>query len=554
MLQAEAIREAIEDAGFDATILEDSASKPSSVVCRLRITGMTCSACSGSIEAALRGLPGVSRATVALAIEEAEVEYNPCRLDQAQLVAAIEDVGFASELVSVGSDRTQIVLKLEGVQSQTDAITAENALLAIPGVKMVEMDYVAADLIALVSYDPDVTGPRFLIEQLEQPSSYPKSFGATVVSSRDRGRSNEVKRYELHFLWSTIFTVPIFLISMVFNHIPVLWVCLESKVVNMLSLGTVLRWILATPVQFVIGWRFYAASYRALSHGSANMDVLVALGTNTAYFYSVYTSLRAATSTTFMGADFFQTSAMLISFILLGKYLEVIAKGKTSEAIAKLLNLAPSTALLVTLSENGAVSSEREVSSQLVQRHDVMKVVPGAKVPADGLVLYGQSHVNESMITGEAHPVPKQPGDKVTGGTINENGVLFVKATRVGSETALAQIVQLVEIAQMSKAPVQQFADQVSKYFVPFVSLINFLSRTVCYGVVIDRTLRRNDCLELSVCWEHRSPAFPSLKLNLIKFCVPFEGGPGSYSHLARVVRCRPSKCLSQVLDPNVHG
>jgi Cu+-exporting ATPase len=203
------------------------------------------------------------------------------------------------------------------------------------------------------------------------------------------------------------------------------------------------------------------------------MDVLIALGTNAAYFYSVYVVGRAVFSSHFKGSDFFETSSMLISFILLGKYLEVLAKGKTSQAIAKLMDLTPDTAILLTQDDKGNVIGEREIDSRLIQKNDVIKVVPGAKVASDGFVVWGQSHVNESMITGEAKPVGKIKGDMVIGGTVNENGVLHVKVTRVGSESALSQIVRLVESAQMAKAPVQKFADQISKYFVPIVIVIS---------------------------------------------------------------------------------
>ena len=247
------------------------------------------------------------------------------------------------------------------------------------------------------------------------------------------------------------------------------------------GVGEILRWVLSTLVQFIIGRRFYTGSYKALHHGSANMDVLIALGTNAAYFYSVYLVLGAAASKDFKSIDFFETRSMLISFILLGKYLEISAKGKTSDAIAKLMDLAPETAILLTLDCEGNVITEEEIDSRLIQKNDVIKILPGAKVASDGFVIWGQSHVNESMITGEARPVAKRKGDTVIGGTVNENGVLHIKATRVGSESALSQIVQLVESAQMAKAPVQKFADRISKYFVPLVnikmpsSLIGFL-------------------------------------------------------------------------------
>ncbi|KAL2987363.1 hypothetical protein AAZX31_11G024000 [Glycine max] len=231
--------------------------------------------------------------------------------------------------------------------------------------------------------------------------------------------------------------------------------------------GTLLRCEFATPVQFIIRRRFYVGAYKALRKGSANMDVLIVLGTNAAYFYSLYVVERAALSRHFKGSDFFETSSMLISFILLGKYLKVLAKGKTSQAIAKLMNLTPETATLLTQDDEGSVVSERQIDSRLIQKDDVIKVVPRAKVASDGFVIWGQGHVNESTITGEAKPVAKRKGDMVIGGTVNENGVLHVKVTRVGSESVLSQFVRLVESAQMAKAPVQKIADHISKYFVP---------------------------------------------------------------------------------------
>jgi Cu+-exporting ATPase len=282
-------------------------------------------------------------------------------------------------------------------------------------------------------------------------------------------RRKEINTYWKYFAWSCVFTVPVVLLAMIFMYIPAIKQGLMTKVVNMLDVGQVLRCILTTPVQFVIGWRFYYGAYKSLRHGSANMDVLIALGTNAAYFYSLYSILRAATSPTFTGTDFFETSAMLITFILLGKYLEILAKGKTSEALEKLMDLTPDTAILVTLDEAGDVKEERVISTQLIQRKDIIKVLPGSKVPTDGVVRSGQSHVNESMITGEAVPVSKGAGDRVIGGTMNENGALLVQATHVGAETALSQIVHLVEAAQMAKAPVQKYADRISRVFVPCV-------------------------------------------------------------------------------------
>ncbi|XP_074343217.1 putative copper-transporting ATPase HMA5 isoform X2 [Apium graveolens] len=435
---------------------------------------MTCSTCSTTVESALQAVPGVLKAQVALATEEAQVQYDPKIVSQSQILDTIEDTGFEAILISSGQDLSRVELKIDGMRSVNSIKIVENSLEALPGVQDIDIDPELQKF--SLSYKSNMTGPRNFIKVIESTGSgrykakiYPEGEGG-----RDAHKRQEIKQYFRYFLWSLIFTIPIFLTSMIFMYIPGIKHGLKRKVVNMLEIGALMRWILATPVQFIIGKRFYTGSYKALKHGSANMDVLIALGTNAAYFYSVYLVLRAATSPHFEATDFFETSSMLISFILLGKYLEILAKGKTSEAIAKLMNLAPDTATLLTFDSEGNVANEEEIDSRLIQRNDVIKILPGAKVASDGTVIWGQSHVNESMITGEARPVAKRQGDTVIGGTVNENGVLHIKATHVGSESALAQIVRLVESAQMAKAPVQKFADRISKYFVPTVIALSF--------------------------------------------------------------------------------
>ncbi|XP_040255528.1 copper-transporting ATPase HMA5 isoform X4 [Aegilops tauschii subsp. strangulata] len=471
----EKIRETIEDVGFGAKLIDEELKEKSILVCRLHIKGMTCTSCANTVESALQAVPGVQRASVALAIEEAEIRYNRRVVAAIQLVNAVEESGFEAILVTAGEDRSRIDLKVDGILNERSVMIVKSSVQALPGVEDIKIDTELQKI--TISYKPDQTGPRDLIEVIESAGSghiavsiYPEADG------REQHRNGEITQYRQSFLWSLLFTIPVFLTSMVFMYIPGLKEGLDKKVVNMMSIGELLRWILSTPVQFVIGRKFYTGAYKAMCHGSPNMDVLIALGTNTAYFYSVYSVLRAATSENYMSTDFFETSSMLISFILLGKYLEILAKGKTSEAIAKLMDLAPETATVLMYDKEGNVVSEKEIDSRLIQKNDVIKVIPGGKVASDGFVIWGQSHVNESMITGESRPVAKRKGDTVIGGTVNENGVLHVRATFVGSESALAQIVRLVESAQMAKAPVQKFADQISKVFVPLVILLSFLT------------------------------------------------------------------------------
>lgn len=473
IIDAKTIRETIENAGFQV----ESFSEQDIAVCRLRIKGMACTSCAESIERALSAADGVKKAVVGLALEEAKVHFDPNVTNPKKIIEVVEDAGFEADVISSGNDVNQVHLKLDGVHSPEDAKAIISALELAIGVNHVDMDVEGKTV--TVNYDADVIGPRSLIECIRDAAVGPTSYDAKVYvppRQREVDRQHEIQMYRNQFLWSCLFSVPVFLFAMVLPMLPPYGNWLHYKIHNMLTIGMLLRWILCTPVQFIIGQRFYIGAYYALKRKSANMDVLVAVGTNAAYFYSLYILIKDLTSEKFEGHDFFETSAMLISFILLGKYLEVVAKGKTSDALAKLTELAPETACLVTIDGDGNVDSETEISTQLIQRNDLFKIVPGAKVPVDGIVIDGQSYVNESMISGEANPVAKRSGDKVIGGTVNENGCIIVKATHVGSETALSQIVQLVEAAQLARAPVQKLADQISRFFVPTVVAAAFIT------------------------------------------------------------------------------
>ncbi|KAL2319315.1 hypothetical protein Fmac_028284 [Flemingia macrophylla] len=465
LVTAKQIRESIEESGFGV----DEVHEQDIVVCRVKIKGMACTSCSESLEYALQMVEGVKKAIVGLALEEAKVHFDPNLTNVDKIIEAIEDAGFGADPISSGNDANKVHLKLEGVHSAEDANVVMSSLELAVGVNHVEMDL--SEHKFTVSYDPDITGPRSLIHCVQEASCGPKRYQATLYSPRQREKDkvNEIRMYRDQFLFSCLFSVPVFVFAMVLPMIPPYGNWLDYKLHNMLTLGLLLRWILSTPVQFIVGKRFYVGSYHALKRKSANMDVLVALGTNAAYFYSLYILIKALTSDTFEGQDFFETSSMLISFILLGKYLEIVAKGKTSDALGKLIQLVPDKAYLVEIDNDGNILTESAIDTQLVQKNDVIKIVPGAKIPVDGIVIKGKSYANESMITGEARPIDKGPGDKVISGTINENGCLLVKATHVGSDTALSQIVQLVETAQLAKAPVQKLADHISRVFVPIV-------------------------------------------------------------------------------------
>ncbi|KAJ4901632.1 Copper-transporting ATPase RAN1 [Raphanus sativus] len=463
LVKEEDIKEAIEDAGFEAEILAEPVTSGTkthpTLVGQFTIGGMTCAACVNSVEGILRDLPGVKRAVVALATSLGEVEYDPNVISKDDIVTAIEDAGFEGSLVQ-SNQQDKLLLRVDGVFNELDAQVLEGILTRLNGVRQFRLDRITGEL--EVVFDPEVVSSRSLVDGI-QGEGYGK-FKLRVMSpyerltSKDTGEASNMFR---RFISSLSLSIPLFFIQVICPHIALfdtvlVWRCGPFMV------GDWLKWALVSVIQFVIGKRFYVAAWRALRNGSTNMDVLVALGTSASYFYSVGALLYGAV-TGFWSPTYFDASAMLITFVLLGKYLESLAKGKTSDAMKKLVQLTPATAILIE------GKGEREIDALLIQPGDSLKVLPGGKIPADGVVVWGSSYVNESMVTGESVPVSKEVDSPVIGGTINMHGVLHIKATKVGSDAVLSQIISLVETAQMSKAPIQKFADYVASIFVPVV-------------------------------------------------------------------------------------
>ncbi|CAL9145327.1 unnamed protein product [Musa hybrid cultivar] len=483
LVKDEDIRDAIEDAGFEAEVLPESNNSQTrsqkTLSGQFRIGGMTCSACVNSIEGILSKLPGVKRAVVALATSLGEVEYDPSVIRKEEIVNAIEDAGFDAAFLQ-SSEQDKALLSVAGLSSEIDVHVIQGILRDLKGVRQFAMSSSLSEV--EVIFDPEAIGLRSIVDSIEQGSN--GKLKASVQSPYTLAASNHVEEASKMlrlFLSSLILSIPVFFIRMVCPHI----VFLSSFLVmhcGPFLMSDVLKWILVSLVQFVVGKRFYVAAYKALKHWSTNMDVLVVLGTSASYFYSV-SALFYGAFTGFHAPVYFETSAMIITFVLLGKYLEVVAKGKTSDAIKKLVELAPATALLLVKDEEGRYVGEREIDASLIQPGDILKVLPGSKIPSDGIVIWGTSHANESMVTGESLPVSKEVSSAVIGGTMNLHGALHIRATRVGSSTVLSQIISLVETAQMSKAPIQKFADYVAGIFVPIVitmSLLTFFGWFFC--------------------------------------------------------------------------
>jgi len=456
--------DAIEEAGFDCRLRSNSKlDDPSCERTRLRVKGMTCAACSASVEQAVGRHPSVKHVSVSLSTEEAVVEHYRSILPS-ELVSLVEACGFEATVLAMGDT---VVLSVEGMTCSACSSAVENVLRAVKGVSKVQVNLLSNE--AVVTYDQTKSGIRDLVEAIEDAgfSASAKANNAPLLD-----RSDEKRKYRRAFLWACLLTVPALFVA---DVLPLLsrgrdfW---DRTKVGPFDVRNILTFALVTPVQFWLGWPFYRGAWKAYKNGVANMDVLVVLGTSSAYFCSVFSVLYAAANPASGTSSHFMTSsAMLITFILLGKYLEVIAKSETTAAITKLLHLAADEAILVVDGDPEG-KEERKILSNLIQRGDILKVMPGAKIPTDGLVRQGKSYVDESMISGESIPVLKVEGSRATGGTINGQGVLYIQATHVGQDTVLSEIIRLVQQAQLSKAPIQSFADKVSSIFVPVVVTI----------------------------------------------------------------------------------
>lgn len=352
--------------------------------------------------------------------------------------------------------------------------SVEKGLKDLPGVSDVVVSLVPGS--AKITYDRDVLGPRDLVDRIED-----LGFDAVLADEESKltqlnslARTKEVSEWRSALRFSAILAVPVFFLQMVFPMLPLLRDIVNIKLIRGIHLGDLVAGCFTIPVQFGIGKRFYVTAWKGLKHKSATMDLLIVISTTAAFAYSAAVLLFAPFSSdpNYHPHVFFDTSTMLIAFVCFGRYLENSAKGKTSAALSKLLNLAPSQATIYT--DPIQRKATRKVPTELLQLDDVVAVVPGDKIPADGIVLAGSSEVDESMVTGEALPVSKQAGDTVLTGTINGSGALDFRVSRAGSDTALSQIVRLVQDAQTSKAPIQAFADVVAGYFVPAVVILGF--------------------------------------------------------------------------------
>ncbi|RLM00507.1 hypothetical protein CFD26_108644 [Aspergillus turcosus] len=522
VITPEQLAEIIEDRGFGATVLEtstpqdgplgsqeDPEAKPRLMTTTVAIDGMTCGACTSSVQSAFDGVDGLVQFNISLLAERAIIVHDPTVLSTQQITTIIEDAGFDAAIVSseaklsASSSMNSVTLNLHGLRDVVVANDLEDSLLRRPGVYSASINMGTYKL--AVSYDSAKIGIRTIVESIEAAG-----YNALLSESDDTNaqleslsKTKEVQEWRRAFLYSVSLTVPVFVLNML---LPMYLPKLDFGKLRLCAgvyLGDVLCLLLTIPVQFGIGKRFYVTSYKSLKHRSPTMDVLVMLGTSAAFFYSVFVMLVAM----FSMADkrpsiVFDTSTMLITFITLGRWLENRAKGQTSAALSRLMSLAPSMTTIYDdpiaaekLAEEWATakvypdekkpassSAERSgpghrvIPTELLEIGDIVVLHPGDKVSADGVVIRGESYVDESMITGEALPIHKKKGSTVIAGTVNGTSSIDFKVTRAGKDTQLSQIVKLVQDAQTSRASIQRVADIVAGYFVPAIISLGLIT------------------------------------------------------------------------------
>ncbi|MBD3109058.1 copper-translocating P-type ATPase [Bacillus sp. AGMB 02131] len=425
-----------------------------------QVTGMSCAACSSRIEKVLKKMDGVEDANVNLAMETATVIYDSKELSENDLQDKIEKIGYGvaadvAEFTVTGMTCAACSSRIEKVLKKMDGVMNANVNLAMET--------------ATVSYNPAVLSASDISKRIEKTG-----YSAELKEDQEEvdHRVLSIQKQKIKFIISAILSLPL-LYTMVGHFSFTSFIYIPDIFMN-----PWFQFALATPVQFIIGWQFYVGAYKSLRNKSANMDVLVALGTSAAYFYSLYESISSIGHHGHNVHLYYETSAVLITLILLGKLFEAKAKGRSSDAIKKLMGLQAKTAVV---ERNG---KEQVVAIAEVIVGDIVLVKPGEKVPVDGEIIEGRSAVDESMLTGESLPVDKSAGDNVVGATINKNGFLKIEATKVGKDTALAQIVKVVEQAQGSKAPIQRLADKISGIFVPIVVAIAIITFIAWYFLV----------------------------------------------------------------------
>src|SRR6056297_168354 len=432
----------------------------------LKIAGMSCANCAISIEKGLKNKDGVKDINVNFGADSASIEYDEEKLHSEEIKNVIHDLGY--KLIDNESDNSgSVQLSLSGMSCNNCALSIEDTIKNLDGVNKVQVNFSSEK--AYVEYNPELINPDKIIEEVNKTRYSASKISQSGYEKQEKVKKQELKNLRNKVIISAILSFPL-LLAMIVNFLGIDFALLHK---------TLFQFLLATPVQFFIGKRFYKNAYHSLKAKTAGMDTLVAMGTSAAYFFSIYNGFIKDVPPGGHRALYFEASAILITLILFGKYLEAVAKGKTSQAIKKLMNLQPKYATVIIDGEN------KEIPIEKVSINDKILVKPGEKIAVDGVVVNGNSSVDESMITGESIPVEKKSGDKVIGGTINQNGSITFKAKKIGKDTVLSNIIRIVEEAQANQPPIQRLADKVSAIFVPSVvsiAIITFILWMILNG------------------------------------------------------------------------
>ncbi|KOS19439.1 Copper-transporting ATPase 2 [Escovopsis weberi] len=546
LLTADQIAEIIEDRGFGAEIVDSVTADPAVpkagsgdagagasrrgvanstiATTTVAIEGMTCGACTSAVEGGFCGLDGLVKFNISLLAERAVITHDVTKLPADKIAQIIEDRGFDASILSTQLDASDLgaatstaQFKIFGSPSASMARALEEKFASLPGIKSASLS-LSTDRLS-VTHAPAVIGLRAIVDIVEA-----EGLNALVSDSHDNNaqleslaKTREINEWRKAFKISASFALPVFFISMVMPMVIPKYDLGAYMVAPGLFLGDLICLVLTVPVQFGVGRRFYVSAYKSLSHGSPTMDVLVILGTSSAFFFSVCAMLVSfLLEPHSRPGTIFDTSTMLLTFITFGRYLENRAKGQTSKALSRLMSLTPSMATIYAdpiavekasetwaksrdeprAPESAAASGgpaanssyeERIIPSELLQVGDIVLIRPGDKIPADGAVVRGETYVDESMVTGEAMPVQKRLGDSVIGGTVNGNGRVDFRVARAGRDTQLSQIVKLVQDAQTARAPIQQVVDTLAGYFVPTILVLGI--STFLFWMVVSHVL-----------------------------------------------------------------
>lgn len=507
------LAEIIEDAGFEASVLSSEVALSGAALRKrskkdgctinlltttIAIEGMTCGACTSAVDGGFKDMDGLVQFNISLLAERAIIIHDPLKLSAAQIKEIIEDRGFdATILSSVESTQSAsistVILKIYGLPNADASVELEKSLADLHGIATVNLN--ASTARATITHKPGTIGVRAIVEFVEA-----SGYNALMADSDDNeaqleslAKTREILEWRKAFRTSVAYAIPVFLTSMVF---PMLIPAFDYGSIFLgcgLWLGDIVCLLLTIPVQFGVGRRFYKSAWKSIKHGSPTMDVLVVIGTSTAFFFSVAAMCVSVIMPPHSRpGTVFDTSSMLITFVCMGRYLENRAKGQTSKALSQLMSLAPSMATIYSdpiaaaksaeeweqQDEKSALAGrkslnvntdEKTIPTELIEVGDVVILKPGDKIPADGTVIRGESYVNESMVTGEAMPVQKKKGSSLMAGTVNGAGRVDFVVTRAGRDTQLSQIVRLVQEAQTNRAPIQRLADKVAGYFVSII-------------------------------------------------------------------------------------